>query len=120
MLDHVTLAVSDLEASRDFYDAVLAAIGITRLYAEGAAFAGYGVGRKAFFWIGRRQGLVTGTHVAFAVDSHEKVRQFHTAGLVAGGRDHGVPGLRPQYHARYYGAFILDPDGHNIEAVCHI
>ncbi|MFE0757628.1 VOC family protein [Inquilinus sp. NPDC058860] len=118
MLDHVTIRVGDLERSRTFYDALLAPLGITRLYADGETFAGYGVGRRAFFWIGLQDGPVTGTHVAFAAPDRGIVDLFHAAGLAAGGRDNGAPGLRPHYHPDYYGAFLLDPDGHNVEAVC--
>jgi catechol 2,3-dioxygenase-like lactoylglutathione lyase family enzyme len=119
MIDHVTLGVSDIGRARAFYDATLAAIGIKPLYAEADIFAGYGAGKKAFFWIGVKTVPVTGVHVAFAVESRDLVDRFHATGLVVGGRDNGAPGLRPHYHPNYYGAFILDPDGHNIEAVCH-
>ena len=119
MIDHVTLGVSDIGRSQTFYDRALAAIGIERLYAEADAFAGYGAGKKAFFWIGLKTTPITGVHVAFAVDSRDLVDRFHAAGIAAGGGDNGAPGLRPHYHPNYYGAFILDPDGHNIEAVCH-
>jgi catechol 2,3-dioxygenase-like lactoylglutathione lyase family enzyme len=119
MLDHVTIGVTDLARSRDFYDATLAPIGITRMAAEGDRFAGYGADGRAFFWIGLRQTAIGSAHIAFAVADRRSVDHFHAAGVAAGGRDHGAPGLRPHYHARYYGAFILDPDGHNIEAVCH-
>lgn len=118
MLDHVTLKVTDLAVSLAFFDRVLAPLGITRLYGEGDAFAGYGAGRKAFFWIGRHAGPISGAHVAFAVADRARVRAFHAAALAAGGQDNGPPGLRPRYHADYYAAFVLDPDGHNIEAVC--
>jgi catechol 2,3-dioxygenase-like lactoylglutathione lyase family enzyme len=120
MLDHVTIGVRDLEQSKTFYDAVLRPLGIERLYAEGESFAGYGIRPKAFFWIGQRQGLQTGTHIAFSADSRMVVDEFHRAVLAAGGIDNGAPGLRPHYHENYYGAFVLDPDGHNIEAVCHL
>ena len=118
MLDHVTLSVADLDRSKAFYDQALGAIGIERLYAEGEGFAGYGCNGKAFFWIGQKD-TTTGTHVAFAVADRTSVERFHAAALAAGGRDNGGPGLRPHYHPAYYGAFMLDPDGHNIEAVCH-
>ena len=118
MLDHVTIGVADLDRSKAFYDQALGAIGSERLYAEGEHFAGYGCKGKAFFWIGQR-GAVTGTHVAFTVEDRAAVSRFHAAALAVGGRDNGGPGLRPHYHASYYGAFVLDPDGHNIEAVCH-
>ena len=118
MLDHVSLGVSDIDRSRKFYDEALRPLGIERLYAEGENASGYGAGRKAFFWIGLRDGSQTGSHVAFVAEDRETVDRFHQAALLAGGRDNGAPGLRPNYHADYYGAFVLDPDGHNIEAVC--
>lgn len=118
MLDHITLGVSDIKASIAFYDPVLQPLGIVRLYSEGEDFAGYGSGRKAFFWIGHKASIA-GTHVAFAAASRTLVERFHAVALAHGGRDNGQPGLRPRYHANYYGAFVLDPDGHNIEAVCH-
>ncbi|NTJ64515.1 VOC family protein [Agrobacterium rhizogenes] len=120
MLDHVTIGVRDLERSKIFYDTILRAIGIERLYAEGESFAGYGIGQKAFFWIGQRDALQTGTHIAFAASNRKIVDEFYRVGIIAGGTDNGAPGLRPHYHQNYYGAFILDPDGHNIEAVCHL
>ena len=119
MLDHVTLGVSDLERSKRFYDQALQPLGIERLYADGQTGLGYGAGRKAFFWIGLRNGSQTGAHVAFTTQDRATVQQFHLKALEAGGKDNGPPGLRPHYHQNYYGAFILDPDGHNIEAVCH-
>ncbi|MCC8956805.1 VOC family protein [Bradyrhizobium sp. Pear77] len=119
MLDHVTIGISDIERSKTFYDAALRPLGITRLYAEGAEFAGYGVRPKAFFWIGRRATPQTGAHIAFAANDRATVDRFYDDAIKAGGRDNGRPGIRPHYHANYYGAFVLDPDGHNIEAVCH-
>lgn len=119
MLDHVTLGVSDIERSRKFYDEALRPLGIERLYAEGEIASGYGTNRKAFFWISLRAASQTGSHVAFATEDRETVDRFHQTALSAGGRDNGQPGLRPHYHENYYGAFVLDPDGHNIEAVCH-
>ncbi len=118
MLDHVPISVSDFGRAAAFYDAALHPLGIARLYGDGATVAGYGVGRKAFFWIGLRDVPQTGTHVAFAARNRAIVDQFHQAALAAGGRENGPPGLRPHYHPDYYGAFVLDPDGHNIEAVC--
>ena len=120
MLDHVSLGVSDIERSRKFYDQALRPLGIERLYAEGETASGYGVGRKAFFWIGQKEASQTGSHVAFAAEDRATVDRFHQAALAAGGRDNGQPGLRPHYHNDYYGAFVLDPDGHNIEAVCRL
>jgi catechol 2,3-dioxygenase-like lactoylglutathione lyase family enzyme len=118
MLDHVTIGVSDLERSKAFYDKVLKAIGIERLYSEDAEFFAYGADKKAFFWIAPKSLAITGVHVAFAVQDRAAVDRFYSAAVGAGGRDNGKPGLRPNYHPYYYGAFVLDPDGHNIEAVC--
>jgi catechol 2,3-dioxygenase-like lactoylglutathione lyase family enzyme len=119
MLDHVTIGVRDLDRAKAFYDRALRPLGIERLYAEGTDFAGYGANGKAFFWIGCRSEPQTGAHIAFASPDRAMVDAFYAAALAAGGRDNGKPGLRPHYHAHYYGAFVLDPDGHNIEAVCH-
>ena len=118
MLDHVTIGVSDPERSKAFYDKALEAIGIERLYSEGAESFGYGAHKKAFFWIGLRGAPQTGAHIAFASPNRETVHEFHAEALKAGGKDNGAPGLRPHYDPSYYGAFVLDPDGHNIEAVC--
>ena len=119
MLDHVTIGVSDFERSKTFYDRALRPLGITRLYSEGDRFAGYGVSPKAFFWIGLKDAVQTGVHIAFAAADRATVNRFHDEAIAAGGTDNGRPGLRPHYHPGYYGAFVLDPDGHNIEAVCH-
>jgi catechol 2,3-dioxygenase-like lactoylglutathione lyase family enzyme len=118
MLDHVTIGTSNLARAREFYDRALKPLGIERLFADGATASGYGVGNKAFFWIGTRDAVMTGTHVAFAAPDRATVDAFHAAALAAGGRDNGAPGLRPHYDPDYYGAFVLDPDGHNVEAVC--
>jgi len=120
MLDHVTIGVSDIERSKTFYDRALRPLGIERLYAEGGTFAGYGADRKPFFWIGARNNPQTSVHIAFATRDRDTVDAFYVEALAAGGKDNGQPGLRPHYHPNYYGAFILDPDGHNIEAVCHV
>jgi catechol 2,3-dioxygenase-like lactoylglutathione lyase family enzyme len=120
MLDHVSLGVTDIERSKAFYDRALRPLGVERLYAESATDAGYGVHPKAFFWIGQRASVRTGTHVAFFAPDRSVVDRFYAEAMAAGGRDNGPPGLRPRYHANYYGAFVLDPDGHNIEAVCRL
>jgi catechol 2,3-dioxygenase-like lactoylglutathione lyase family enzyme len=119
MLDHVTLGVQDAKRAIAFYDQAFKALGVARLYGDGAYFAGYGAGPKAFFWIGQRDGQQTGAHIAFACKDRETVFAFHAAALAAGGTDNGQPGLRLTYHPNYFAAYILDPDGHNIEAVCH-
>ncbi|MFO1130893.1 MAG: VOC family protein [Hyphomicrobiales bacterium] len=117
MLDHVTLSVSDLRKSREFYDQALGPLGIERLYEDGDDVAGYGQDGKAFFWIARQARPASQAHVAFAAHDEDAVRAFHAAGITHGGRDNGGPGPRPQYHDGYYAAFVLDPDGNNIEAV---
>jgi len=119
MIDHITIGVTHMQRAKSFYDAALAPLGIARLQAEGEDFAGYGADDIAFFWIGLRPSVTTGTHIAFTAKDRVTVNRFHEVALAAGGRDNGKPGLRPHYHADYYGAFIPDPDGHNIEAVCH-
>ncbi|PTM43110.1 VOC family protein [Bosea sp. 124] len=125
MIDHLGFAVADLERSRAFYAQALAPLAIA-LVAEvtaeqtgGAAHLGFGAKGKPFFWISSGARPVSGLHVAFAVASRAEVRAFHDAALKAGGTDNGPPGLRLHYHPNYYGAFVLDPDGNNIEAVCH-
>ncbi len=117
MLDHIGLAVRDLKASKAFYVSALAPLGyVVVMEFEGAC--GLGAGGKPDFWIG--QGEPTHSlHVAFVSPDRKSVDAFHRAALAAGGRDNGAPGLRPQYHPTYYGAFVFDPDGNNIEAVCH-
>jgi catechol 2,3-dioxygenase-like lactoylglutathione lyase family enzyme len=118
MLDHIGFAVADFNRSKAFYVKALDTIGIT-LLAGGDGYAGFGAEGKAFFWIGTRDKPKGGAHVAFAAKSRADVDAFYRAALAAGGRDNGGPGLRPDYHANYYGAFVFDPDGNNIEAVCH-
>ena len=119
MFDHIGLTVSNLERSRAFYAHALAPLGITEL-ARFANFIGFGREHPQF-WIGEGTAVQPAprTHVAFAAVTRLEVDAFHRAALDAGGADHGAPGLRPQYHPHYYGAFVLDPDGHNVEAVCH-
>lgn len=118
MLDHVGLKVSDYARSQAFYDQALKPLGIARTMGDGEHYAGYGTADHPFFWIGVGGGP-GGTHVAFTVQQRALVDAFHASALAAGGRDNGGPGIRAEYHPTYYGAFVLDPDGHNIEAVCH-
>jgi catechol 2,3-dioxygenase-like lactoylglutathione lyase family enzyme len=120
MLDHVTIGVSDFKRSRHFYDQALHPLDIVRLYAEGENAAGFGIHPKAFFWISGRDAVQTGAHIAFAAKDRDTVERFYEAAIRAGGRDNGGPGIRKHYHPNYFGAFVLDPDGHNIEAVCHL
>jgi catechol 2,3-dioxygenase-like lactoylglutathione lyase family enzyme len=123
MLDHVGFEVTDFARSKAFYESALEPLGI-RLLMEFEGAAGFGKetehGPKPFFWItARGRPPVSGAHVAFGVRSTDEVDAFHAAALAAGGTDNGAPGPRPIYHPGYYGAFILDPDGNNVEAVCH-
>ncbi|NWK98131.1 glyoxalase/bleomycin resistance/extradiol dioxygenase family protein [Sphingobium lactosutens] len=129
MIDHVGFAVGDAERSGEFYDQLLGAIGLVRLRTippeeNGSGGTAHGYGRTAdddaFFWIGDNERVGEGTHIAFRVANRAMVHAFHAAGLAAGGRDQGGPGLRPHYGPSYYAAFILDPDGLNVEAVCHV
>src|SRR3954453_9251068 len=120
MLDHVGFAVSDYARSRAFYATALAPLGYSILLEPSGAAAGFGRDGKPWFWIESQGSPVTGRlHVAFAAESRATVDAFHAAGLAAGGADNGAPGVRAIYHPAYYGAYVLDPDGHNIEAVCH-
>jgi catechol 2,3-dioxygenase-like lactoylglutathione lyase family enzyme len=119
-IDHIGIVVTDFARSRAFYEKALAPLGIKVLMAftHDSQFAGFGSDRP-FFWIGDQGKRAGATHVAFAAPTRAEVDAFHAAALAAGGTDNGAPGLRPHYHADYYGAFVLDPDGHNIEAVNH-
>jgi catechol 2,3-dioxygenase-like lactoylglutathione lyase family enzyme len=124
MLDHTGVAVSDFDRSKEFYSKVLSAIGYLMLMefpasVAGADVAGFGEPPKADFWISKGTPNNPPVHVAFGVSSRALVDAFYRAAIAAGGRDNGPPGPRPHYHENYYGAFVLDPDGHNIEAVCH-
>ncbi|MGI8840792.1 MAG: VOC family protein [Caulobacteraceae bacterium] len=125
MLDHISLTVGDVGRAKAFYDAALAPLGITALWSVSAeetgtqAYHGFGSGGRPYFWIGGGAATTGGAHVAFTALDRATVDAFHKAALAAGGRDNGAPGPRPHYHPDYYGAFVLDPDGHNIEAVCH-
>ena len=126
MIDHVGFAVADAERSRRFYEQALAPLGISLIMSvtseqteAGGTAHGFGSDGKPYFWIGDNEHVGEGTHVAFQVDTRAKVHAFHEAALAAGGRDNGAPGLRPHYHPNYYAAFVYDPDGANIEAVCH-
>lgn len=127
MLDHVGFKVSDIAVSRAFYDAALAPLGYglvmevtPEMTGDGSTHLGYGVGGKPDFWIGTG-GPATrhGLHVAIVAPNRAAVDAFHRAALAAGGKDNGAPGLREHYHPTYYGAFVIDPDGHNLEAVSH-
>jgi catechol 2,3-dioxygenase-like lactoylglutathione lyase family enzyme len=131
MIDHTGVVVSDFARSKEFYLSALAPIGLQLLMEFPASVtgstdvAGFGSpeslaqGVSPEFWLARGTPGSCPTHVAFRVAGRTLVDGFHKAALAAGGRDNGAPGPRPHYHPNYYGAFVLDPDGHNIEAVCH-
>jgi catechol 2,3-dioxygenase-like lactoylglutathione lyase family enzyme len=131
MIDHTGVIVTDINKSKVFYSAALGAIGLSLLMEFPASVtgstdvAGFGSpesskqGLSPEFWLARGSPGSVPVHVAFRVPNRNLVDTFHKAALTAGGRDNGAPGLRPHYHPNYYGAFVLDPDGHNIETVCH-
>ena len=118
MIDHTGVSVSNFTRSKAFYEQALAPLGYS-LIMEFAKFAGFGEPAKPDFWIGEGTPNVPAIHVAFRAATRGAVEAFYKAAMAAGGRDNGAPGLRAQYHPNYYGAFVLDPDGHNVEAVCH-
>ena len=127
ILDHIGINVTDFERSKAFYEQALAPLDIA-LAMEWGPSAGFGRGGKPELWIGAQQAsfqteaqiqVITPVHVCLRARSRAEVDAFHRAAIAAGGKDFGAPGLRPEYHPGYYGAFVLDPDGHNIEAVFH-
>ncbi len=118
MLDHVNLPVTDLERSKRFYEEALSPLGYELIMEHHISGVGFGESSKPDFWI--KQGAVgSAVHVAFTSPDRATVDAFHTAAVAASGRDNGRPRLRPEYHSTYYGAFVLNPDGNNIEAVSH-
>ncbi|MFN3508145.1 MAG: VOC family protein [Allorhizobium sp.] len=126
MLDHIGLSVTDYPKAKAFYDAVMPAIGASCVMAvtaeeTGGTYegAGYGLDGKPSFWIGTGGRTKGSLHIAFVAESRAAVDAFYAAAIAAGGTDNGPPGIRAHYHPNYYGAFIFDLDGHNIEAVCH-
>jgi catechol 2,3-dioxygenase-like lactoylglutathione lyase family enzyme len=125
MIDHTGVVVSDFYRSKQFYLAALEPIGFSLLAEFPASItghtdvAGFGEPPKPEFWISRGNPNNPRVHVAFRVSSRNLVDAFYKAAIDAGGTDNGRPGVRAHYHPNYYGAFVLDPDGHNIEAVCH-
>jgi len=121
VLDHVGIEVDDFARSRAFYEMALAPLGLAVVMEPMPQAAGFGAADgKPWFWVmARGRPAVHGVHLAFKADDHDAVDTFHAAGLAAGGTDNGAPGPRPLYHPNYYAAFVLDPDGNNVEAVCH-
>ncbi len=125
MIDHIGFPVSDYTRSKTFYTQALAPLGYSLIMEvqqteNNAPAAGFGIGHKPDFWIGGEGGLDKPLHVAIVASDRATVDAFYKAALAAGGRDNGAPGIRAHYHPDYYAAFVLDPDGHNVEAVCHM
>jgi catechol 2,3-dioxygenase-like lactoylglutathione lyase family enzyme len=120
MIDHVGFGVSKYEASKAFYARALYPLGVELLMEPMPRVGGFGRDGKPFFWIIEGRAVPTDVHVAFGCENRALVDAFHEAALAAGGTDNGPAGPRPIYHPDYYGAFVLDPDGNNVEAVCHL
>ncbi|MEL7460608.1 MAG: VOC family protein [Pseudomonadota bacterium] len=127
MIDHISIGVAEFARSTAFYDAALAPLGVTRMvdvpleHSGGVLVCGYGDSPdRAWFWLAEERATSGLLHIAFEAATRAQVDAFHAAALKAGGTDNGAPGLRPQYSADYYGAFVHDPDGHNVEAVCRV
>jgi catechol 2,3-dioxygenase-like lactoylglutathione lyase family enzyme len=124
-IDHTSLSVSDFAAAKAFYTAALSPLGIGVQMevskAAGSDFdaAGFGTKGKPFFWLAGGGKQTPHVHIAFAAGNRAEVDAFYKAAIAAGGKDNGAPGLRAHYHPTYYGAFVLDADGNNVEAVCH-
>lgn len=126
MFDHISFPVGDFARSREFYTRALAPLGYKMLTnvdltdeTGPGGYAGFGADRPRF-WIGTGTPITGSLHLAFVARDRDMVRAFYEAAMACGGQDNGPPGLRPHYHANYYGAFVLDPDGHNVEAVSHL
>ena len=119
MFDHIGLAVRDLAKTRAFYTAALAPLGLGVQWDKMPGVVAFGAPGRPQLWFGDKGDGPTGVHIALVAANRAQVDAFHAAAIAAGGRDNGAPGLRPEYHPNYYGAFVFDPDGHNLEAVCH-
>ena len=117
MFDHIGIRVNDLDASIRFYSAALGPLGL-ELCTRDESSAGFGPPGAPALWLYLQRGARGVVHVALSARTRESVERFHRAGVAAGARDHGAPGVRSDYHANYYAAFLLDPDGNNVEAVC--
>ncbi|MCX7063645.1 MAG: VOC family protein [Proteobacteria bacterium] len=118
ILDHITVSVANFERSKDFYERALKPLGIT-VAAQFDGFAGMGKNGRPQFWFAAGTVGAHKTHIAFVAQTRAEVDAFYAAAIAAGGRDNGKPGVRTLYHPTYYGAFVFDPDGYNVEAVCH-
>jgi catechol 2,3-dioxygenase-like lactoylglutathione lyase family enzyme len=119
MIDHIMVRTSDYNKSKAFYNKALRAIGYELVKEVGGMACGFGPGGVPIFWITDNKKPSQAVHIAFNAKDRKTVDAFHAEAIAAGGRDNGQPGLRPDYHPNYYGAFVFDPDGNNIEAVCH-
>jgi catechol 2,3-dioxygenase-like lactoylglutathione lyase family enzyme len=131
MLDHITISVADYEKSKRFYTEALKPLGYSLLievegyagFGDATGFVGFGsaenIGPIATFWLYQGEHPSKHTHIAFRASRRDVVDDFHHQAIKAGGQDNGAPGIRAHYHPHYYGAFVYDPDGNNIEAVCH-
>ena len=119
IIDHIGISVSDYEQSKDFFVKALAHLGII-LIMEGDGWAGFGRGEKPEFWFKAQKPVSLPIHLAFVAENREQIRRFYAEAIKAGAKDNGAPGLRPLYHPNYYGAFVIGPDGHNVEAVSHL
>lgn len=118
MFDHIGIGVTDYAASKNFFLKALAPLGVG-IVMDGEHGLGIGPKGKPAFWLFQTADKPAPLHLAFAAKSRQLVRDFHRAALEAGGTDNGAPGIRAHYHPDYYGAFVIGPDGHNVEAVCH-
>jgi catechol 2,3-dioxygenase-like lactoylglutathione lyase family enzyme len=118
MLDHIGIHTKQFDALANFYEKALAPLGCAKLIQFDGA-AGFGRDEKPSLWIGTSPRATSVLHIAFSSPTRAAVGAFYDAALAAGGRDNGMPGLRPDYHPNYYAAFVIDPDGNNVEAVCH-
>ena len=118
MFDHVGLGVSNYAESKAFFLKALEPLGVG-IVMEGEHGLGIGPKGKPALWLFETSEKPAPLHLAFTAESHKQVQEFYAAALAAGGKDNGAPGLRPHYHPNYYGAFVIGPDGHNVEAVCH-
>jgi catechol 2,3-dioxygenase-like lactoylglutathione lyase family enzyme len=118
MFDHVGFGVTDYAASKSFFLKALAPLGVG-IAMEGQWGLGLGRDGKPSLWLSETKEKPTHLHIAFVADDRAQVDAFYREAIAAGGRDNGAPGVRPHYHANYYGAFVIGPDGHNVEAVCH-
>lgn len=129
MIDHISTYATDFTATKSFYEACLAPLGIAVQFEmemtwdtefSGRHACSFGPSGKSVFWVIEVKEPYSPRHIAFEAEDRKSVAAFYEAALGAGGTDHGAPGLRPEYHEHYFGGFVLDPDQNNVEAVCHV